>query len=55
MPLPKQLGPAQPRRDAGTSERDHEESQHNKPEPQGDPGRRIKGPASEPDEPSDKR
>jgi hypothetical protein len=44
MPMPKQMGPAQPRRDAGVPERkQNTESQHNKPEAKGAPGRRIKG------------
>jgi hypothetical protein len=44
MPSPKQAGPAQPRRDAGASERrQNEESQHNKAERDAAPGRRLKG------------
>lgn len=45
MTMPKQTGPAQPRRDAGVAEPSkNEESQHNKAERDSDPGRRLKGP-----------
>ena len=50
MPLPKQAGPAQPRRDAGVSEvKQNEEGQHNKAARDSDPGRRIKGPPENPE------